>query len=245
MTEHDAVAIPTDAVCLGCGYRLRGLGDPICPECGRSFDPDDATTFGPGTTSRFWQRCARPPTAIDCWFLAGLCSYALVTASGASRRSSDLDILPILMLPLWAGAIAMYLVRFTASLREALRATAPPQSRKHRWRWMVMPLCVLLPVSSFLYPWPLMLRFRLSQEAFDTAVKDYRAGSFTRRRWVGLYYVKGAYTTARGSQSTMVCFATEQNASGGDIGLEYDPLPGHAMDPKDVEVAPSWYTFED
>lgn len=31
--------------CLTCGYILLGLSVPICPECGRSFDPGDPTTF--------------------------------------------------------------------------------------------------------------------------------------------------------------------------------------------------------
>ena len=30
--------------CLGCGYSLRGLPQPVCPECGRGFDPDDPET---------------------------------------------------------------------------------------------------------------------------------------------------------------------------------------------------------
>jgi hypothetical protein len=31
--------------CLTCGYDLRGLPEPRCPECGRGFDPDDPATF--------------------------------------------------------------------------------------------------------------------------------------------------------------------------------------------------------
>jgi hypothetical protein len=31
--------------CLGCGYSLRGLEQQRCPECGRSFDPDNWRTF--------------------------------------------------------------------------------------------------------------------------------------------------------------------------------------------------------
>ncbi len=34
-----------DGLCLGCGYQLRGLPVWRCPECGRAFDPNDATTF--------------------------------------------------------------------------------------------------------------------------------------------------------------------------------------------------------
>lgn len=34
--------------CIECGYSLRGLADPRCPECGRSFDPERvAQAFDP------------------------------------------------------------------------------------------------------------------------------------------------------------------------------------------------------
>jgi hypothetical protein len=31
--------------CLNCKYDLRNLAEHRCPECGREFDPNDATTF--------------------------------------------------------------------------------------------------------------------------------------------------------------------------------------------------------
>jgi hypothetical protein len=31
--------------CRECGYDLRGLPEPRCPECGNTFDPRDPTTF--------------------------------------------------------------------------------------------------------------------------------------------------------------------------------------------------------
>lgn len=34
-----------NARCLSCGYLLRGLPQPVCPECARPFDPADPTTF--------------------------------------------------------------------------------------------------------------------------------------------------------------------------------------------------------
>lgn len=34
-----------DSNCLTCGYSLRGLADPRCPECGRAFDLADPNTF--------------------------------------------------------------------------------------------------------------------------------------------------------------------------------------------------------
>ena len=36
---------PDDAQCRRCGYLLRGLDDPVCPECGTGFDRADAATF--------------------------------------------------------------------------------------------------------------------------------------------------------------------------------------------------------
>jgi predicted RNA-binding Zn-ribbon protein involved in translation (DUF1610 family) len=32
------------AFCLGCGYRLHGLPEARCPECGRDFNPDDPSS---------------------------------------------------------------------------------------------------------------------------------------------------------------------------------------------------------
>lgn len=46
--------------CLTCGYDLRGLPEPRCPECGRGFDPNDAATFArEGFTARELARGAR------------------------------------------------------------------------------------------------------------------------------------------------------------------------------------------
>lgn len=41
MTE----GVSDKACCLGCGYLLRDLPNPICPECGRGFDPLDEATY--------------------------------------------------------------------------------------------------------------------------------------------------------------------------------------------------------
>jgi len=43
--KASATAIPPDAQCSSCGYALRGLPSPVCPECGRGFDPADPSTF--------------------------------------------------------------------------------------------------------------------------------------------------------------------------------------------------------
>lgn len=46
-----------EARCLTCGYLLRGLPEPVCPECAREFDPADPTTYDadpPGRRRRRW-----------------------------------------------------------------------------------------------------------------------------------------------------------------------------------------------
>lgn len=51
-----------DAECLTCGYLLRGLPAPVCPECARAFDPDDSSTFDADPRKRrrrrLWNRIA-------------------------------------------------------------------------------------------------------------------------------------------------------------------------------------------
>lgn len=47
--------LPDTAVCISCGYRLRGLPGNVCPECGRGFDAGDASSYRvPVERGRFW-----------------------------------------------------------------------------------------------------------------------------------------------------------------------------------------------
>ena len=41
-------------LCLDCNYELQGLPVARCPECGRVFDPEDASTFNPGRAIPSW-----------------------------------------------------------------------------------------------------------------------------------------------------------------------------------------------
>ena len=42
--------------CLGCGYCLDHLESNECPECGRAFDPEDASTFTGNSKRSVWPR---------------------------------------------------------------------------------------------------------------------------------------------------------------------------------------------
>ena len=54
------MTIDDRARCRRCGYPLRGLTTPVCPECGRPFDPADPRTMDlgrqPGVVGRFFLR---------------------------------------------------------------------------------------------------------------------------------------------------------------------------------------------
>src|SRR4051812_6922752 len=52
----------TTGLCWECGYPLRGLPTPRCPECGRAFDPADPATMNLGQHVGPWaRRMMRPP----------------------------------------------------------------------------------------------------------------------------------------------------------------------------------------
>lgn len=45
MIDNPPIALPQDAICIGCGYPLRGLPSETCPECGRVFQPADPSSY--------------------------------------------------------------------------------------------------------------------------------------------------------------------------------------------------------
>jgi hypothetical protein len=65
--------------CLGCDYSLEGILAGKCPECGRAFDPADASTSRPTRSKRlrlpiwFAVTAAAWPCFVHCWVLLMLC----------------------------------------------------------------------------------------------------------------------------------------------------------------------------
>jgi hypothetical protein len=47
--------LPDSAVCLHCGYLLRGLPGTICPECGHAFDPTNPLTWRDSAQGFDWR----------------------------------------------------------------------------------------------------------------------------------------------------------------------------------------------
>ena len=183
MMDPASTPVPEQAVCLGCGYRLRGLPSQVCPECGRWFDPNDPSTYGK-SDAWAWRRWARPPSLGECIGVALLTLMGVVGASGPAQWGAhEICFNCLLGIPLWLSLNAVFILRAVSSAHARQRAGRDirPAPRRHRGRWIVSPVCVLLVLSTFEYPWPLMVRFRLSQAAFEAAVAEVKAGTFGRR----------------------------------------------------------------
>lgn len=92
-----------EATCLGCGYRLRGLPEPRCPECGRPFDPDDPRTMHVGWWERQQREARRrrpPPTFGGNMTAAAVAATVFLIASLASDCAA---FMPLLSFGTWIG----------------------------------------------------------------------------------------------------------------------------------------------
>src|ERR1700742_3497043 len=106
MGSSPAVPTPSqvlaEAMCLGCGYALRGLSAARCPECGLAFDPADPETMNVG---RPVPDALRPLLEPVRWLrAAGLwaCALAVLATTGAPNNSR---IGPLVVLVAYIGVI--------------------------------------------------------------------------------------------------------------------------------------------
>jgi hypothetical protein len=88
MTQTDTQEDAAVGLCWECGYPLKGLPTPRCPECGRPFDPADPATMNMGEhVGAFAARLLRPPgwplyTATACAALVSVWAAAAPMPSG-------------------------------------------------------------------------------------------------------------------------------------------------------------------
>ena len=190
------VDVPDSAVCLGCGYSLRGLPGPMCPECGRTFNPGDPKTFQDTSKPWPWRREPGPPGRQHMVIVIAMTAIALATCSSPGQ-SLGLSCAYLLVVPVLGLALVVDYVRAimtTIRAGPAWRESLPSPRRIER-AWWITPVCLALIASPMLYPWPAWIRFRVSQSAFERIVE---AGTTPSRPSIGLYYVRDVQRLGNG-----------------------------------------------
>ncbi|UCE60974.1 MAG: hypothetical protein JSU63_04325 [Phycisphaerales bacterium] len=134
--------LPDDAACLKCGYLLRGLPEPRCPECSRSFDPNDPKTYvTPLRRHTYGQACR----VLLAWIAAYILVNALLVIAGPGgcspiTMSSPLNWWPFLGPLLWVFGGGFYWI---FGVLQALIGLALILAHPIRPRWWTALLTIL------------------------------------------------------------------------------------------------------
>lgn len=177
-------------LCLNCNYPLRGLVEPRCPECGRPFDPTDATTMNIGRPLSSWCRARlRPPNQ---WFNA----VAVVAGVWTLAAWSGPDAYLLMLL----GALGLWLlIGVWWALRAALWVLIAALKRQphywHQWswlRWTVAPLVAAVVIGLLALRGPFRAAFLVSRPALEARARALLDGTdssalATRPGWIGLF----------------------------------------------------------
>lgn len=141
--------------CLACGYNLKALSEPRCPECGRAFSYDDPKSFGSANTHKLL-RFAR-------WsgWAAALIAAGVGVASAIPMAMGEHDMIVFIaycffaLLPFIAACMAHIACR---------SACGKPPSR----RAFVIALLLFAFNASLLTQWPSQASFMLYRNALNS-----------------------------------------------------------------------------
>ena len=147
--------------CLDCKYSLVGLKEPVCPECGRGFDPADPGTFV-GPIPRWVLRADRPlkrwqvAAAFAVPFLVWCAEAANVQVGYWDPKRDEFKVLAAIV-PIFV--LGMGGVRAATAIIVARKRGAKTPVRRCIWRCAVpvVALAIALLEASASNRWPLVI----------------------------------------------------------------------------------------
>ena len=193
--------------CWECGYSLRGLTTPRCPECGRPFDPNDATTMNMGISVGPVKRFLMRPPGWPLYLLTAVAAvWSLWAAATPTPPGFFVDTLgefdewhdyaAHLYLAqgrfLW-GALSWTVVLSIWTFRRIARGITVSRLSKQKpaafayWRRWLWPLVAFLAtVLICLTSLPVLGGFWLSRGALNEAVRG-GGPAHPKDDWVGIF----------------------------------------------------------
>lgn len=186
-TPGSATQRPT---CLTCRYPLTDLKENRCPECGRAFDPNNPSTFGP--RGPVWRRLASfaPPRWLTILHAAiVLALFTLMSLGPPDVPLSDQWVVPVLAIAV--GTILFWCIPFIAHViaLAAPRFWSIPHP-KSRWRWIAVPAtfatCFIVLQSGVVW----QMRWATAQRSFNALISNSAAQpNLSAPIWIGTFRV--------------------------------------------------------
>jgi hypothetical protein len=188
--------------CWECGYLLRGLETPRCPECGRKFDPHDEATMNMGWEVRRVVKWLMRPPGWPTHFLTGLAVLMSVWAAASPMgRDAFVDLLNLavrsrnfypdlrtmveeisdplgrflISAMLWLAVAIVWISRRVARGITVKRLSKQKAAPLAYWRrWLLTPVVFGLTVLLCRSALPMWAGFWLSKSAMEGAIERAR-----------------------------------------------------------------------